>query len=240
MFAIYRRELKSYFITPLGYVFAGMFLAVSGLLFSYTILQENQTGDYTYAGMYEYFIYLLFVFSILIPLLTMKLLSEEKKQKTEQLLITSPVSLTGVVMAKYFAALTIFAATLGVNSFNFLLLARYGSPNKAILFSNILGLFLIGAAFIALGLFLSSLTENQLIAAVSTMAVEVALLLIGIVVNRIEITFFRVVLRWFSVLTRYITFTGGYFDIAAIIYFISFAGVFLFLTVRVYEKRRWS
>ena len=162
MFAIYKRELKSYFITPLGYVFAGMFLAVSGLLFSYTILQENQTGDYTYAGMYEYFIYLLFVFSILIPLLTMKLLSEEKKQKTEQLLITSPVSLTGVVMAKYFAALTIFAATLGVNSFNFLLLARYGSPNKAILFSNILGLFLIGAAFIALGLFFSSLQKTSL------------------------------------------------------------------------------
>lgn len=240
MFAIYKRELRSYFITPIGYVFAGMFLAVSGLLFSFTILQENKSGDYSYAGVYQYFIYMLFVFSILIPLLTMKLLSEEKKQKTEQLLITSPVSLTGIIMAKYLAALTIFAATLGVNSFNFLLLEKYGSPNKAVLFSNILGLFLIGAAFIAVGVFLSSLTENQLIAAVSSIAVEVALLLIGILVNKIELTFARLVLRWFSVLDRYLPFTGGYFDISAIIYFISFAGVFLFLTIRVYEKRRWS
>ncbi|MDD4124868.1 MAG: ABC transporter permease [Eubacteriales bacterium] len=240
MFAVYRRELRSYFITPIGYIFAGMFLAVSGLLFSFTILQTNNSGDYTYAGMYEYFLYLLFVFSILIPLLTMKLLSEEKKQKTEQLLMTSPISLTGIIMAKYCAALTIFAGTLGVNFFNFLLLLKYGSPNMTIVMSNILGLFLIGAAFIAVGVFLSSLTENQLVAAVSSIAVEVALLLVGILVNKIELTFFRVFLRWFSVLDRYDPFTGGYFDIAAIIYFISFTGVFLFLTIRVYEKRRWS
>lgn len=240
MFAIYKRELRSYFITPIGYIFAGMFLAVSGLLFSLTILQSNSSGDYTYKGMFEYFVYLLFVFSILIPLLTMKLLSEEKKQKTEQLLMTSPVTLTGVIGAKYLAALTIFAATLGVNSFNFLLLHKYGSPNTAIILSNILGLFLIGAAFIAVGIFLSSLTENQLVAAISSMAVEVSLLLISLLANQVELTAVRVVFRWFSVLDRYNPFTGGYFDIPAVIYFLSFTGVFLFLTVRVYEKRRWS
>jgi ABC-2 type transport system permease protein len=240
MFAIYKRELRSYFITPIGYIFAGMFLLVSGLLFSYTILQTNSSGDYTYSGMYMYFVYLLFVFSILIPLLTMKLLSEEKKQRTEQLLLTSPVSLTGVVVAKYLAALTIFAVTLAVNSFNFILLYIYGAPNTAIILSNIFGLFLIGASFTAIGLFLSSLTENQLIAAISAMAVEVALLIISILANKIEVTFVRVFLRWFSVLDRYNPFTGGYFDIPAVIYFISFTGVFLFLTIRVYEKRRWS
>ncbi|NCA67331.1 MAG: ABC transporter, partial [Clostridia bacterium] len=200
----------------------------------------NSSGDYTYQGMYDYFLYLLFAFSILIPLLTMKLLSEEKKQKTEQLLMTAPISLTGIIMAKYLAALTIFAATLGINSFNFLLLEKYGSPNTTIILSNILGLFLIGAAFIAVGVFLSSVTENQLVAAVSSIAAEIALLLIGILANKIELTFVRLTLRWFSVIDRYNPFTGGYFDIPAIIYFISFTGVFLFLTVRVYEKRRWS
>ncbi len=240
MFSIYKRELRSYFITPIGYIFAGMFLAVSGMLFSLTILQSNSSGDYTYKGMYDYFVYLLFVFSILIPLLTMKLFSEEKKQRTEQLLMTSPVTLTGIIAAKYLAALTIFAGTLGVNSFNFLLLEKYGSPNKTIIFSNILGLFLIGAAFIAVGLFLSSLTENQLVAAVSSIAAEVAVLLISILADKIELKFVRVVLRWFSVLDRYNPFTGGYFDIPAVIYFISFTGVFLFLTIRVFEKRRWS
>ncbi len=240
MFAIYKRELRSYFITPLGYIFAGMFLAVSGLVFSFLILSTDSSGSYSYDNISEYFIALLFIFSILIPLLTMKLFSEEKKQRTEQLLMTTPVTLPGVVFAKYLAALTIFAATLLVNSFNYILLFRYGSPNLAVLLSNILGLFLIGSAFIAVGLFLSSITENQLIAAVSSMAVVVSLLLISFLANYIEQEFFRVVLKWFSVIDRYSPFTVGYFDIPSLVYFVSFACVFLFLTVRVYEKRRWS
>jgi ABC-2 type transport system permease protein len=240
MTAIYKRELRSYFITPIGYVFAGMFLTVSGLLFSWLVLSADNSGSYSYAKISNYFVYLLFVFSVLIPLLTMKLLSEEKKQKTEQLLLTSPVSLTGVVIAKYLAALTIFAATLLVNSLNYILLYIYGNPNAAVILSNILGLFLIGASFIAIGLFLSSVTENQLIAAVSSIAVIVALLLISLLADTIEKEFFRVILKWFSVIDRYAPFTLGYFDIPAIIYFVSFTAVFLFLTVRVYEKRRWS
>ncbi|MFA6731069.1 MAG: ABC transporter permease [Eubacteriales bacterium] len=240
MFAIYKRELRSYFITPIGYIFAGAFLAVSGILFSYTVLQVDSSGDYTYSGMYTYFVLLLAVFAVLLPILTMKLLSEEKKQKTEQLLLTSPVSLTGVIIAKYLASLTIFAGTLAINSFNFVLLYIYGAPNTAIILSNILGLFLIGAAFVAVGLFLSSLTENQLIAAVSSIVAEGSMLLISLLVNKIELKFFRVFLKWFSVIDRYSPFTGGYFDIPAVIYFLSLSTVFVFLTVRVYEKRRWS
>ena len=240
MTAIYKRELRSYFTTPIGYIFAGMFLAVSGILFSMRVLTADSSGRYSYSGINTYFVYLLFVFSVLIPLLTMKLLSEEKKQKTEQLLLTSPVTLTGVILAKYLAALTIFAGTLLINSLNYILLYVYGSPNAAVILSNILGLFLIGASFVAIGLFLSSITENQLIAAISSIASIVALLLISLLADRIESEFIRVVLKWFSVVDRYSPFTNGYFDIPALIYFVSFTGVFLFLTVRVYEKRRWS
>ena len=240
MTAIYKRELRSYFTTPIGYIFAGMFLAVSGLLFSWLVLTADSSGNYSYSKMSTYFVYLLFVFSILIPLLTMKLLSEEKKQKTEQLLLTSPVTLTGVVIAKYLAALTIFTGALIVNSLNYILLYVYGTPNAAILLSNLLGLFLIGGSFVAVGLFLSSITENQLIAAISTIASIIALLLISLLADRVESQFIRVILKWFSVIDRYEPFTNGYFDIPAIIYFISFTAVFLFLTVRVYEKRRWS
>ena len=217
-----------------------MFLAVSGLLFSWLVLTADSSGNYSYSKMSTYFVYLLFVFSILIPLLTMKLLSEEKKQKTEQLLLTSPVTLTGVVIAKYLAALTIFTGALIVNSLNYILLYVYGTPNAAILLSNLLGLFLIGGSFVAVGLFLSSITENQLIAAISTIASIIALLLISLLADRVESQFIRVILKWFSVIDRYEPFTNGYFDIPAIIYFISFTAVFLFLTVRVYEKRRWS
>ncbi len=235
MWAIYKRELKSYFITPIGYIFAGMFIAVSGALFAYTTLLQQDS-----AGMYTYFVLLLIVFCVLLPLLTMKLFSEERKSKTEQILLTSPVTLGGIVFAKYFAALTIFAASLGVNSLNFVLLYFYGSPNLAVILTNILGLFLVGSAFIALGMFLSALTENQLIAAVSSIAMIAILLLTTLIAQKIPVEWLRLVVRWFSVVDRYSPFTVGYFDIPALIYFISFTGVFVFLTVRVYEKRRWS
>ncbi len=235
MWAIYKRELKSYFITPIGYIFAGMFIAVSGALFAYTTLLQQDS-----AGMYTYFVLLLIVFCVLLPLLTMKLFSEERKSKTEQILMTSPVTLGGIVFAKYFAALTIFAASLGVNSLNFVLLYFYGSPNLAVILTNILGLLLVGSAFIALGMFLSALTENQLIAAVSSIAIIAILLLTTLIAQKIPVEWLRLVVRWFSVVDRYSPFTVGYFDIPALIYFISFAGVFVFLTVRVFEKRRWS
>ncbi len=235
MWAIYKRELRSYFITPIGYIFAGMFIAVSGALFAYTTLLTQSS-----AGLYTYFVLLLLVFCVLLPLLTMKLFSEERKSRTEQILLTSPVTLAGIVTAKFLAALTIFACSLAVNSFNFVLLYRYGSPNLAVILTNILGLFLVGAAFIALGLFLSALTENQLIAAVSSIAIIAVLLLISLIAQNIPMEWLRVVVRWFSVVDRYTPFTVGYFDIPSLIYFISFAAVFIFLTVRVYEKRRWS
>ena len=235
MWAIYKRELRSYFITPIGYIFAGMFIAVSGALFAYTTLLKQDSS-----GLYTYFVLLLLVFCILLPLLTMKLFAEERKSRTEQMLLTAPVTLTGIVCAKFFAALTIFAVSLAVNILNFILLYRYGSPNLAVILTNILGLFLVGAAFIALGLFLSALTENQLIAAVSSIAIIAVLLLLSLLAQKIPFEWLRVVVRWFSVVDRYTPFTVGYFDIPALIYFISFACVFIFLTVRVYEKRRWS
>lgn len=234
MFAIYKKELRSYFINAIGYVYVGVFLAAASLLCCYTTLVSKtyQTSSY--------FTYLIFSFIILIPLLTMKLFAEERKSRTEQMLLTAPVTLTGIVCAKFFAALTIFAVSLAVNSLNFILLYRYGSPNLAVILTNILGLFLVGAAFIALGLFLSALTENQLIAAVSSIAIIAVLLLLSLLAQKIPFEWLRVVVRWFSVVDRYTPFTVGYFDIPALIYFISFACVFIFLTVRVYEKRRWS
>ena len=156
MWAIYKRELRSYFITPIGYIFAGMFIAVSGALFAYTSLLKQDSS-----GLYTYFVLLLLVFCILLPLLTMKLFAEERKSRTEQMLLTAPVTLTGIVCAKFFAAHTIFAVSLAVNSLNFILLYRYGSPNLSVILTNILGLFLVGAAFIALGLFPKTSSSPQ-------------------------------------------------------------------------------
>lgn len=235
MFAIYKRELRSYFITPIGYIFCGMFLLVSGLLFYQSTLAAQST-----ASLSVYFLMLICVFAILIPLLTMKLLAEDRRTKTEQLLMTAPVSITGMVLGKYFAALTIYGCTFVVNSLNFVLLYWYGSPNTAAIFADILGVFLIGAAFIAVGLFLSSLTQNQLIAAVASIGAIVAMLLLYLVNGNIPYVWLRSVLQWFSVLDRFIPFTNQSLSIPAIVYYLSLAAVFVFLTVRVYDKRRWS
>ena len=240
MTAVYLRELRSYFITPIGYIYAAMFLAVSGLLFGYTtLLPETSTTDGS-TQLALYFLFMMGVFCILIPLLTMKLFADDRRLKTEQLLLTSPVSLFGMVMGKYLAALTVFAATLAVNSFNFFLLYRYGTPNGAVIAANVLGVFFLGAAFIAVGVFLSSVTENQLIAAVSSIAVIGILILLSFLADEIPVVWVRTVIDWFSVMIRYAPFNNGLLDISAIIYYVSFAAVFLFLTVRVYEKRRWS
>jgi len=235
MFAIYTRELKSYFLTPIGYIFCGMFLVVSGLVFAECTLLAQSTDS---VG--EYFIYMMFIFSILLPLLTMKLFSDDKRNRTDQILLTSPVSVLGIVMGKYFAALTVFGATFLANAFNFVLLFNYGTPNIVSIFMNILGIFLLGAAFIAIGIFLSSLTENQLIAAVSAMGVNVSMLLISMVAGEVESAFFRTVLKWFSVIDRFTPFTNQMLDASAIIYYISLAAVGIFLTTRVIEKRRWA
>lgn len=235
MFAIYMRELKSYFLTAIGYVYCGMFLVVSGLAFAQCTLLKQSTGSIG-----EYFVWMIIIFAVLIPLLTMKLIAEDRKTRTDQILLTSPVSVTGIVMGKYLAALTVYAATFLVNSFNFVLLAKYGEPNAISILTNILGVFLLGAAFIAIGIFLSSLTENQLIAAVSAMGVNAAMLLVSLLADKISGTALRTVVKWFSVLDRFAPFTHQMLDVSAIVYYLSLAAAFLFLTTRVIEKRRWS
>ncbi len=229
------RELKSYFLTPIGYIFCGMFLVVSGLTFAQFTLLAQDTSN---VG--QYFVWMMYIFSILLPLLTMKLFSEDRKTRTDQILLTSPVSIFGIVMGKYLAALTVFGATFVVNSFNFVLLFKYGTPNVASILMNVFGVFLLGAAFIAIGLLLSSLTENQLIAAVSAMGVNVAMLLISRISGSIESTFWRTVLKWFSIVDRFTPFTNQMLDVSAIVYYISLAAIALFLTTRVIEKRRWA
>jgi ABC-2 type transport system permease protein len=143
-------------------------------------------------------------------------------------------------MGKYLAALTIYGCTFLVNSFNFVLLYLYGTPNTAAIIANILGVFLIGAAFVAVGLFLSSLTQNQLVAAVSSIGVTVAMLLIYFVIDSIPFVWLQNVLAWFSVLDRYIPFMNQALSIPAVVYYFSLAALFVFLTVRVYDKRRWG
>ncbi len=235
-------------MNAIGYVYVGVFLAASALICCMTTLMMGSYDTSTY------FIYLLFSFIILIPLLTMRLFSEEKKLRTEQLLLTAPVSIAGMILGKYFAALTMFLGTLIVSCINFFPLYVYRrmeaadaasssihmGPLDAQMFGCFIGVALIGAAFIAIGLFISSLTENQLAAAVITVSVIVVMLLLDVVNSFIDVYAIRVVIDWVCVISRFTNFTYGILDFSAVLYYLSLAGVFLLLTDRVYEKRRWG
>ncbi len=248
MFAIYKKELRSYFINPVGYVYVGVFLALAALLCCLSTLVAG-TYDTT-----AYFLYMMIALIILIPILTMRLFAEERKLRTEQLLLTAPVTLTGMVLGKFFAALTLYASTLLLSCLNFIPLyviadAERGSqeyvvkhigPVTSELIGCLIATLLIGAAFIAIGTFISALTENQLAAAIITIAVIGAMVGIGFLTSFINVVWIRTALSWISVYSRFGNFQNGLFDFAAILYYVSLAFVFLFLTIRVYEKRRWG
>ena len=236
MLAIYKREMLSYFTSPIGYIFMAMFMAMSGILFSFFTFLMNSTSVSTY------FTFLIFIFIIVIPLLTMQLMSEEKKLKTEQILLTSPVSITSIILAKFFAAFTMFGITFIVSeAIHFFVLGRYTENiNYPEVMGTVIGVLLIGGAFIAVGLFISALTESQIVAAISTIAAVLLMICLSFIANYIPNDLLANVIRWFAILSRFSPFTIGILDLASVIYYISLAVIFIFLSVRVYEKRRWS
>lgn len=237
MLAIYKREMRSYFTSPIGYIFLAIFLAVSGVIFSLTTLTRGNASDIT-----MYFTYMLISFFVVLPLLTMKLFADEKRQRTETLLISAPVSITSMVCAKFFAALSMFMIGFTVSLVNLIPFFYFasGSPDLKTILGSLLGLVLIAAAFIAVGVMVSSLTENQLVAALGTMVIILVFVMISAFNSAIESYFLRTVLSWISVLDRFTLLCVGRFDISAIVYFISLCFSFLFVTVRIYEKRRWA
>ena len=162
MGAIFRRELNSFFKSSIAYIFLSVFFICSGYFF-YGGPLRAATSD-----MSSMFNALFMVILILIPVLTMKLLSEEKKQKTDQGLLTAPISLWSIVLGKYFAALTLYTMGISIIFVYALILSYFGAVLWTSVLANFLALFLLGAAFIAVGLFVSSLTENQMSSAVAS------------------------------------------------------------------------
>lgn len=234
MSAIFKREVKAYFNSLIGYIFLGAFFAASGVLFSITSLQ------YGSADMSSMFSMLFFVLLVLIPLLTMRTLSEDKRAKTDQCLMTAPVSMTGLVLGKYLAAFLIYAIGVAMTLIYAVVVSFFGAVSWMEVLGNVVGLLLVGAAYIAVGVFISALTENQVIAAVGAFACCLALYLISAIAAIIPVDWISKIFSELSFSDRYTTFTYGIFDFSNVLFFISATVIFLFLTVRVLERRRWS
>ena len=234
MFAIYKRELRSFFTTPIGYIFCAIFLAFSAGVFCYSTLYQ-MSADTTF-----YFTAMLFSLVILIPLLSMKSFSEERKMRTEQLLLSAPVSLTGMVMAKFLSAFTVFFGCTVLTSLNFIILYTHAEPKTSLILCNLVAFLLVGMAFLAIGIFISALTESQLAASVITVASLLVLLLISMLNSLISVPWIRFLFSGFSVFSRYQNFANGIFDVAGLVYYLSLSALFLFLTVRVFDRRRYA
>ena len=229
MLAIYKKEMRTYFTTPLGYVFIAVFLAVSGFVFAFSTFQ-TQTSDVS-----GYFQLMIFGYIVIIPLLTMRSFAEERRTRTEQLLMTSPVTIPAMVFAKFLAAFTMFAGTVLLSCVYYLPLFGYGEPNVGRAVGCLIAMLLLGMCFIAVGIFVSTLTESTVTASIGTMTILLVFVVAAIFNNLI-----RSVLSWISVYSRYVNFTYGIFDIAAAVYYVSITAVFLFLAIRVYERRRYA
>ncbi len=234
MTAIFKKELKNYFLSPIGYIFVGVFMALASMFFSSSVLY-TQTADITLVFSDINVIYL-----FLVSLLTMRLLSEEKNKKTDQLLLSSPVKISDIVIGKYLAAMGVFGITI-IISFAFpMIMFEYAAPALSEIIGSYLGFILLWGTFIAIGLFISSLTESQMIAGVFTFAGLLVIYLLSWFESNVTNVFLKKIIGMFSLLDRYAEFQMGILNIGSVIYYLSWIFVFLFLTIRVIDKRRYS
>ncbi len=235
MLAIFKRDFRSFFTSPLGYIVCAAFTFITYFLFYLLNIAINPVSDVS-----ALFNLLVAILMLGVPLLTMKLLSDEARLKTDQLLLTSPVSVVEIVVGKYFAAMGVVAiamiATLGVP----LILSMFGEPAVWQIAANYIMLILGIATFVSIGLFVSSLTESQVIAAVLSYVIIFALFLVDFFVGIIYIPIIQDIIGWFSIFSRFSNITNGMLSLADIVYFLSIIVVFLFLTTRVLEKKRWA
>ena len=203
MGAILKRELSSYFNSAIAYVVLAAYFFFSGVFF-YNYCVVYNSASYVYGNM-------LLIILFIIPIMTMKSFADEKYQKTDQALFTAPVSLTRVVLGKFLGAFVLYAICSAIFLLYAVVISFFATPEWSVILCTFIGLLLFGAALLAINIFISSLTESTIVAAIVSMAVNLV-----------------------------ISFKYGLLSAPDIVFFLSVAGLFVFFTVRVLEKRRWS
>ena len=288
MLAIYKKELRQYFNSMIGFVFLAFFLVIIGIYsWAYNLSSGLGNFEVTLGG-------ISFMYVLLVPILTMRIVAEENRQKTDQLLYTAPVSLTKIIVGKYFAVLTLFSCAFIPICIYPLIIHMYGTDVRlAPAYSSIIGFYLLGAATIAIGLFISSLTESQVIASVVSfitllltfllsnitgmlpteaisqcvmiavlwlviclvfyhmmnnvtvlvmMAVigEAAIWIIYAVKSSLYESLLTNILNTLALSTRFDDFSLGILNYDAIVYYVSIAFLFVFLTIQMIKKKRFN
>ena len=234
MITICKREIRSYFSSPVGYVC----IAALAALYGFYYFQVMYIGMSSYiSAVYS----TMFSFGMMIiPIITMKSMSDDQKNKTDQALLTAPVGVTSIVMGKFLACFFVFfvASTLGL--LPAVAMSFFSNPPWGEIIGNYIGTLLYGGAMISIGVFISSLTVSQIIAAIGSFIVSILLMYIDMVASTVNNTVVSTIVEWISFTNRYTTFAQGLFSISSTVFFLSVAAVFVFLTARRLESRRWS
>lgn len=223
MLAIIKKEVKSYFLSPIGYVFIGLFLIMASVFFYLNTI-------YSGLAYFEYMFYsLATVITFLIPVLTMRLFSEERKNGTEQLLLTSPRSITSIVLGKFASAAIVVFIAESLTFIYYGILCYFGTPHLGTALATLGGFFLLSLAYISFGMFASSLTENQIIAGVLSIGFFVATWFLPDIISGLEV---------FSIINLFNKAPQGLIALNEVVGLISFTFIFVILTIIVMQRRK--
>lgn len=254
--AIYRREMNSYFVSPIAYIVIGFFLLITGYFFSNILaifmeraimaqMQAQRMGappEMDVPGMVirNFVGVLATLLLFLTPMLTMGIYAEERKRGTMEMLMTSPLTEFQIVVGKYLASLSLFVFMLAPTLIYFFIMSRYSDPPLPwrVLWSGYLGVFLLGGVLIAIGSFISALTESQIIAGVVTFVTFLMLWVIDLGVRGASSAMGEI-FKYLSILQHYDTFAQGVIDTSSIIFYVSAAALGIFLTLRTLDSMRW-
>lgn len=234
MSVIFKRDLLAYFRTPVGYVFIGVFLGLSGLIF-YLYNLQYLSGD-----LLTFLSQLTLLVMLLCPLLTMRLLCEERQRRTDQLLLTSAVPVGSIVLGKYLAAASVMLLTILLTNVYTLIIAICGKVYMGEWFVGYLGFILQSLGFLAIDLFVSSFAKNQITGAVAAFGVNFLLWMADLVADHLPFAWMQETLHFLSLYDRYEPFRLGQLSFSGMLFFISFIACCVAATVHVMDARRFS
>ena len=234
MGAILKRELGAYFSSATAYVVMAVYFFFSGLFFNFYCISANSSSlSYVYGNMF-------YIILFLIPIITMKTFAEEKKQKSDQALLTAPTSLTEIVLGKFLGAFCLYAICCCIFLVYAVVISFFASPEWSVILCTFIGILLLGGSLIAINVFISVMTESMVVAAVIGMGVGLVICMTNYLISLIQVDWIKNILNKINFLSYYENFTYGILSIVDVVFFLSVTALFLFFTVRVLEKRRWS
>lgn len=233
MSAIFKREFKSYFTSPLGYVYLAIFLFFEGYFFVNLYGYGSPNNEIIFPS-------LSMVVVLVTPVLTMRLLSEERRQKIDQALLTAPVTISGIVLGKFLASVAVYALAFSPVVLFEIIVTLLSTPNWLIFLNAWLGAMLIGAALIAIGMFISALTESPIISCILTLIAFLLLMVLPSLASLAGVEWITAAANKIAFVNLFSSFTSSIFRIVDVVYLLSVIAVFVFLSIRAVERRRWA